>query len=51
MAVYILILRSAEILETFKDVNLILTVHQINWTFLKCYLKLNIIREAGTLLL
>ena len=51
VAVYILILRSTEILEAFKDVNLILAVHQINWTFLKCHLKLNIIRETGTLLL
>ena len=51
VAVYILILRSAEILEALKEVNLILTVHQINWTFLKCHLKLHIVREAGTLLL
>ena len=51
VTIYILILRCAEILETLKDVNLILAVHQINWTPLKCHLKLNIVWEAGTLLL
>ena len=51
VTVYILILRSAEVLEALKNVNLILAVHQINWTFLKCRLKLHIVREAGTLFL
>ena len=51
VTVYILILRCAEVLEALKKVNLILTVHQINWTFLKCRLKLHIVREASALLL
>ena len=51
VAVYILILRSAEILEALKDVNLILAVHQINRPLSKCRFKFLIIWEAGTFLL
>ena len=40
VTVYILILRSAEVLEALKNVNFILAVHQINWTFLKCRLRI-----------